>query len=64
MRKKYPFKIDITVQSLENDEEGIDNTTEEISKIMDSIWENYPRAEVAKSKHLENGKGIVFEVKG
>ena len=63
MIKKYPFKINIIVQSLGNDEEGIDNTTEEISKIMDSIWENYPRAEVAKSTHFKDGKGIVFEVK-
>ena len=54
MLRENPFTIDLKVSGLEYSEDA----NNEMSKIMDDIWQRYPRAQIAR-RHKE---GITFEV--
>ena len=49
------MKIHLTVE-----DEDAEMAGEELSKLLDDIWNRYPRAIVEKSKKLPAGMNIVF----
>jgi hypothetical protein len=61
------IEISLSVRSVAIEEQEIDReeareqATAEIRKLMDDIWNRYPKAEVVKSDF--NRSNIIFEVK-
>jgi len=63
-RKKKPFRGSISVDNLDesSDEESRGMTEQEISRIMDDMWERYPMAVVESKRQFDNYGHVVFEV--
>jgi len=62
--KKNSFKIYLAVKNLDQEPEleTVHSSKQELSKIMDDIWQRYPMAEVAKTRDSKGKNLIVFEV--
>lgn len=52
------MKINLTVE-----DEDLEKATDEMHKILDDIWDRYPRAVVEHRKNLPSGNNIEFEIK-
>jgi len=60
MANKKPFKVRISVDSLDFEDDGM--SEQEISRIMDDMWTRYPMAVVERKRQYNNHGHVVFEI--
>lgn len=62
MKKDSPFRIKLSIDSMKDNKQSINTAIQEVHKLIDTIWEKYPSAQVASQKYTPKGKSICFEV--